>query len=220
MMVLPTIPRNVVKLLDNIFRDFLWKGGKSKIAHKILQNPKKQGGLGLVNLEAKDKALKTTWPQILHQEQEYAHMVYGIMKCKNLKEDIWRCSLEPKDIKPMNISNQFWKDVLTAWSEYNYYLERRIENQIIWYNSKIRIKDKPFFWKDAYDQGLKYVYQLFTNKRLKTKEEVKEEFHISTLRYNSIITAIPKDWKEFFMEQMAITYLPIPPHNYDRSPIH
>ena len=80
MMVLPCIPQYVVKWMENVIRKFLWNGKKAKIAYRILQNPKKEGGLNLINLSNKDKALKATWPKILYQEQEYAQLVYGQMR--------------------------------------------------------------------------------------------------------------------------------------------
>ena len=58
MMVLPAIPRVIEKTIENKIREFLWNGKKAKIAYSILQNPKSQGGLNLVNLSKKDIALK------------------------------------------------------------------------------------------------------------------------------------------------------------------
>ena len=58
MMVLPIIPKHIVKHIDNIVRNYIWNGKKSKIAYNILQNPKKEGGLNLINITKKDKALK------------------------------------------------------------------------------------------------------------------------------------------------------------------
>ena len=45
MMVLPQIPKNVIKRVDNEIRRFLWNGKKAKIAYPILQNSKSEGGL-------------------------------------------------------------------------------------------------------------------------------------------------------------------------------
>ena len=53
MMVLPLISTKICKNIDNLIRNFLWSGKKSKIAYNILQNPKSQGGLNLVNLQKK-----------------------------------------------------------------------------------------------------------------------------------------------------------------------
>ena len=155
MMVLPIIPINIVKQVDNLIREFIWNGKKSKIAYKILQQSKQQGGLNLVNLVRKDKALKATWPKILSQERKYATLVYSIMRCSSLEENIWRCSIAPEDVVNIRIKNQFWRDTLKSWCEYNFFYEVRIENQLIWYNSRIRVKEKPFFWGDSYKHGLK-----------------------------------------------------------------
>ena len=155
MMVLPIIPKDIIKSTDNIIRNFLWNGKKSKIAYNILQNPKAEGGLNLVNLRNKDIALKATWPQILVKEEEYSKLVYNTIGCSPLGEDIWRCSLYEWDVKTLNIANPFWEDVLYSWNTYNSHHERRIENQLIWYNSNIRIQNKPVLWKDIQLQRTK-----------------------------------------------------------------
>ena len=217
MMVLPTIPDKIVKNVDNMIREFLWEGKKAKIAYKILQNPKKEGGLNLVNLRNKDKALKTSWPKILKQEEQYATMVYKTLKVSSLREDVWRASLNQKDAKMMNIGNNFWKNVLDNWCEINYYWNRRIDNQLIWLNSQIRIRDKVILWSDVQKRGLKYVYQLFKEGRYKTENEMWSEFGLSSLRYNSLKVSLPRDWRDFFLVNSQKDFLPVSPHNYDLS---
>ena len=217
MMVLPSIPKNIVKNVDNLIRDYLWKGKKSKIAYNILQLPKKEGGLNLVNLEHKDIALKATWPQILKTEEDYAKIVYNIMRCEEMGEDIWRCHLAPEDVDNLKISSQFWVDVLKSWTRYGTFFQVRIENQYIWYNSKIRIRNKPFWWKDVYKRGLKFIYQLFSHERFKTEQQVWREFGLTKMRYNSLKSALPKYIKDFFLSTSLTAFCPLPPHNYDRS---
>ena len=217
MMVLPLIPKKIEKNLNNIIREFIWNGKKSKIAYEILQNPKKEGGLGLVNLRNRDIALKATWPQILNKEQQYASMVYRMMGVECLQEDIWRVRLLPEDIKFLKIENVFWKDVLESWTNYNYSHNFRIENQLLWYNSNIRIGGKPILWKNNLEKGLKYIYQLFKNGSFKSGKETKEQYGLSELKYNSLKVAIPIEWKTFFMENSRCTYFPLPPHSYDQA---
>ena len=216
MMVLPAIPPNILKGFDNIIREFLWNNKKSKVAYDILQLPKKEGGLGLVNLRTKEKTLKATWPAILKKEEDYAQMVYDIMKANSLKEDIWRCTLCVEDVAVKKIHNQFWEDVLRSWSEFNFHHDWRIENQMIWMNSYLRIKNKPFMWSDTYSRGLKYVHQLYHNMVFKTEQQVWTEFGLTKLRYNSLKLIIPLQWKTFFTTNPKSVYFPIPPHTYDR----
>ena len=215
MMVLPIIPEHYVKKINNLIREYIWSNKKSKIAYGILQNKKEEGGLGLVNIKNKDKALKATWPQILSKEKEYAKIVYKQLRVSTLGDDIWRCSLKVEDVQRLKISNSFWKDVLLSWSEFNYYKDVRLENQYIWYNSRIRIKDTPIMWGDALNRGLKFVYQLFSKQKYKTHEEIFQEFGLSIMRYNSLKAAIPVDIKEFFLTTPMSVFTPSPPHTYD-----
>ena len=215
MMVLPMTPKNIIKNVENNIRDFIWNGKKSKIAYGILQNPKKEGGLNLVDLRRKEISLKATWPQILRQEKEYAHIVYSFMRVHVLGENIWRCNIQPEDIGHVHINNTFWEQVLECWSVFNSTKEIRIENQIIWYNSKIRVGGRPFLWSDICKKRLLYIHQLFENKDFKTEQQVLQEFNLNTIRYNSIKMAIPKEWKTFFTTVSRQVYSPIPPHTYD-----
>ena len=114
MMVLPCIPRKTVSTINNIIRDFIWDGKKSKIALNILQNTKKCGGLNLVDFPKKDIALKATWPKILYGEEEYAKLVYYCMGCEVIEHDIWNCRILPEDVKHLGIKNEFWEDVLKS----------------------------------------------------------------------------------------------------------
>ena len=217
MMVLPAMPRNIEKCIDNIIREFIWNGKKAKIAYRILQNPKKQGGLNLVNLRHKDTALKATWPQILSQEDDYSSLVYKILRCTTLGENIWRCRICPTDVKQLKIKNQFWEDVVIAWCQYNYYKNYRIDNQILWYNSNIKISGNIFYWKDAQQKGLMYIHQLFEQQRYISYQEMENKFGISKLRYNSLKAAIPKDIRDYFLENSLAQIFPLSPSNYDTA---
>ena len=215
MMVLPIISTKVIKQMENIIRDYLWQGKKAKIAYRILQLPKDQGGLNLVDLKRKDMALKSSWPKILADKHQYSRVVYSLMRCSALGADIWRCSIAPEDISVLPCQDEFWSDVLLSWSQYNYFYEKSIENQFLWYNSAIQFKGKPFFWKDAYDRGLRFVHQLFEEGGYKSLVKIQEEFGISVLRYNSLKAAVPREWRNFFTLTPLSTFCPLIPSNYD-----
>ena len=215
MMVLPLMPKDIVKNLENVIREFIWDGKKAKIAYAVLQNDKNSGGLGLVNFRSKEVALKSSWPYILSTKLEYSDIVYTQIRCQELKSDIWRCNLHQDDIRTMKITNSFWRDVLLCWSEVNSFYGKKVENQIIWYNSQIRVGGKPIFWRDSYRAGLKFVYQLFEEGNFKSYEQLQNEFGLSQMRINSIKSALPKDWVTFFVENPVCTFFPLPPHNYD-----
>ena len=143
MYVLPTIPLGIVKQMENMVNTFLWKG-RPKISMEILQASKESGGMRLMNLNKKDKAVKLSWINLLKNDSDLAKIVYSYLQ-PNLKEDIWRCNLSENDVKYLNIKSNFWKSVLQAWCEFNY--ENVTENpqhQILWYNSHIRVNGELF----------------------------------------------------------------------------
>ena len=213
MMVLPFLPENIMRNVDNEIRRYLWKGKTARIAYNILRNPKDLGGMKLVNLKCKDKALKATWPQILYREENYAQIVYFDI-APGIKELIWMISIRPEHVKILGIKNRFWEDVLISWSEFNYWYKHTVENQILWYNSRVLVQGVPFFWKECYRRGLVFIYQLFQNGSFKPFDLLLNQYGLTTLQVNTLLVSIPGEWKEFFCVNSSGIYLPLPPHNY------
>ena len=62
----------------------------------------------------------------------------------------------------------FWWDVLYAWSIYNYVHEPKsgeILTQHLWYNSRIRVANKPIPLVNAFKDGLQYLVQLVDSEK-------------------------------------------------------
>ena len=70
-------------------------------------------------------------------------------------------------------------------------------------------------WNDVHKRGLLYVHQLFENKQYKSEEQVWLQYGLTRLRYNSLKTIIPKEWKEFFQTYDKTQYFPLQPHVLD-----
>ena len=151
---------------------------------------KYEGGIGLCNLKVKGKSLKTTWVKILAKEEKLSNICYENF-CPYLTEAIWSCNLHPKDVKYV-CQDPFWMDVLSAWSEYKQKADEISEpqDQIIWYNSSIRVQNKPFVWR----KGLMDIDQLFERGFFLSNESAKERFGITIMEYNALKSAIPQDW--------------------------
>ena len=113
MLVLPTMTEKMFRIIQAEIVSYIWGTKRPKIALKILQSSRKQGGLQLVDLRKKDKALKVSWVTILEQEEMYASMVYPMIE-PNIRELIWSCTLDKEDVKFLDIKNNFWNDVLLA----------------------------------------------------------------------------------------------------------
>ena len=214
MMVLPNMPDNIIKVIENEIRKYLWGGKKAKIAYQMLQNSVETGGLNLVNFRNKECALKATWPQILYKEKDYAQMIYGIIG-KGVGEWIWRANLSIQHVESIGIEDDFWKDTLKAWCRFNFNHRSFQQNQILWMNSNVLIQNKPVIWHNAMNAGLMYVYQLFEDGEMKTSRQLMEEFKLNIMQCNSLVTCISKRWKEIMCEQSKHAFLPLIPHNYD-----
>ena len=210
MMVLPEIPKKVVDKMEQIMSDYLWDKKRAKISMRKLQTSKQIGGANLVNLKYRDKSLKITWLQILLTDQNYARMVNNMI-CKNLQVDIWRCSLAKCHSYILGIKNKFWQNIVEIWCEYNAFREQRVENQIIWANSGILVNKEPIIWSIQIKKGLKYVYQLFENAEWISSERALKLYDMSIMQLNTLKSAVPKQWVQYFKEHDKKQYMPPPP---------
>ena len=68
MTVLPNMSEKMLTTLDTYFNEFIWGGKRPKIPLKVLKRSKNEGGAALVDLRARQSAIKTTWIQILQQK--------------------------------------------------------------------------------------------------------------------------------------------------------
>ena len=200
MSVLPRIPKETVNRIHKSIEQFIWNNKRPKIQLKTLQSNKKEGGLGLVNLETKDNALKTKWIKIINTDSLI--LEFATRKLSSiLKNDIWKCNLTEQDIVLL-FEDSFWRDVLIAWSKLNFTKVKdcqginEISNQFIWYNSLITSNYKPLLFTKIYKNGLESLGQLCNIEGgLLPREDACKMFEISAMQYNIIISAIPKQWK-------------------------
>ena len=65
------IPKHIIQKLIDIQEKFLWKNGKPKIKHSTLIADYKDGGLKVVDIDSKFRALKLTWLKRLCDDNEH-----------------------------------------------------------------------------------------------------------------------------------------------------
>ena len=191
MYVLPAIPNEYVQKFEKLFEKFIWNSNKPKIALSVLKVGKEKGGLGLVDLVAKDKAIKTSWVKVISEDMEIANLAYNELNC-GMHQLLWSCNLKKKDVHHIkNAKDSFWHDVLQAWCEYKF--EPNLQgDQVIWYNSNIRIEDKPIFYQKCAQEGLIWVSQLYEKGQLISWKKAYTEYGLDIMQFNSIICAVPK----------------------------
>ena len=102
--VLPTINEDIAKELTKIIRNFLWKDKTVRINMQILNMPKDQGCLKVVNFTKKNQALNVGWIKVCDNNQEIRSLAeydFG-QEIGQLK---WESNLRQKDIKNMFIKS-------------------------------------------------------------------------------------------------------------------
>ena len=197
--VTPLIQEGYFQQIQDIIWKFIWKNKRAKINFDTLSASKDQGGLRLVDLKAKHKALIAQWFVIIHKDQQFLLRDFEDSLKHMVQVDILRFNIRRKDIDVCIKNDSFWHSVYGAWCEYNFHTPTTYESvnaQIIWCNSHIRIQGEPFINLQAYRLGIKTIEDLTKNNVFLTWEEFNNKAPgcMTWLGYRNILASIPKQW--------------------------
>jgi hypothetical protein len=196
--------KETLKDINQMFFKFINKGGSEKIKRKILIGDYSTGGYRMTDLASYIKAIKIRWmerfikiPGIWKKEMENI--------CQIDLQLLSRCNIKYKDIPFINKKYGMWDEILKEWCEENYQEVNNIDEimqQCIWFNSHIKIQKKVVLWKKWEKHGIKWIADLLEedndgNLSFLSREEMEEcyDIKISHMDYNSILSAIPREWK-------------------------
>jgi hypothetical protein len=192
-----------IKEINKLFFDFLNSGGSEKIKRKVLIGGYGTGGYKMIDLESYIKAIKITWIHKLLTidglwreplENNYIDLKY-----------LTRCNIKYQDL-PDNIKrNKMWNEIWQYWCQENYKKPKTIEeilNNSLWMNSNIKIGGKVAHWKTWAEADIKWISDLIevdneSNMTIMPYNDIKDLGidKINFMQYNSIVSAIPKEWK-------------------------
>ena len=201
--VLRDINPVLIKKVDNAVSRFLWKGKRAKIAKSTLIRSKECGGIRLFSLENKQKAIKANWIERLKIDTFFRNIFFKhiIIPDKSWFHSI---NLHQNDSRNYYVFDSFWSEAFTHWCEITFTAPQTFQEilcQPLWYNSNIRINDKPIYFPKLADQGIICMADLYkpnnnSNECLYSLEELREIFNVNIpwLTYLSIKKAIPKIW--------------------------
>ena len=151
------------------------------------------------------KSLKCSWLKRLFDNNNqgqwktfYLHEIdqYG----GNLLFD---CNLNEKSVLSMFPDNNFLQEILIAWVKITNDKHKDLKNigkQIIWNNKHIQIRNNTLIYKTWLDKGIRNIEHIY-DYRLKEFyrfQQIIELYSISPndyLKYNQLISSIPKEWK-------------------------
>ena len=201
MMTMTNLSDKQLKLVEKVFREYLWSGKKAKLSLETLQKSKKDGGLRLVNLRAKQDATKISWIFRLDDDPFLAKCAWTELKCGCINSLIWKCNLSKIDCVKCLDDKNFWVQILKAWCKINF--ERpantiQVRDSILWYNSLIKIGDRPVIWEHWISKDILCVSDLLNGCSWKSAHEL----NVGWLEYESLKAAIPDDWKKMILENV------------------
>ena len=125
-----------------------------------------QGGLKMIDIVSFNKALKTAWIQkYLDESNKEKWKLFLDAELENFGGPVVLNNLNKTDTK--NISKSFapfFEEIIEIWAELNY--QEQITSvdsflsQDLWYNSLIRIMNKPIYNIIWHQQGVPQVNQI------------------------------------------------------------
>lgn len=208
--VLPLLSSYLITQINQMWSRFLWNGKRPKIAWSILTSPKLHGGLGLADLVKRDASLKIQWVQRAYQDSTIAVLADYLLK-NSIGLLIWECNLQSKHISMLFPKCGFWFDVLKTWCEFNYNSMVNFDSvldQIIWFNSKILVRNKPIFNLQMFCAGIVRVSDLVHEDYtfLSVLEFTSKFPGINYIEYMGIVQAFPIEWRRWFRARSGPDY--------------
>ena len=190
----------VLKKINKIFFNFLWSGKGDKIKRNVVINDIAEGGIKMIDIFSFNKSLKATWiKKYLDINNRDNWKTFIDLELQQYGGDVLlRGNLNKKDISGLTaISCPFVKEILEIWSEVFFEAKVSSEDHLLslplWYNSLIRIGNRPVFYKDWYAKGVTKVEHLWDNSTsflTWTDFQNKYNLKIRFLDYFGIVSAI------------------------------
>ena len=111
------IGKHIVQKLIDIQENFLWKNGKPKIKHSTLIADYKDGGLKVVDIDSKFRALKLTWLKRLCDDNEHPWKIIPLPKGDLLFHRNF--STDETTLNKMRGIPKFIVEILKIWENFS-----------------------------------------------------------------------------------------------------
>ena len=165
---------------------------------ETLMKWRNQGGMGLVDLHAKQHAIKIKWIFTIQKDIFLEESLYATLS-PQLTETIWNCNLHVSDVSKI-FDASMWRGMLESWCTLNYHsplTRQEILKQVIWYNSNLQVDRKLFLFTKWYELGIVTIEHLLDNNgELYSLARFRDKYSLSWLDYVCITKCLPDHWKE------------------------
>ena len=195
------IPDALLHSIDKLLIDYLWDGKTAKVKRTTVIGSIEDGGLNMVDVFVTHTAAKASWIKRLNSGNSGKWKVTTNWML-NLNEKLLFCNPDKTIIT--NGKTLFHQQIIKAWQETNSTNPKdsiTILSQRLIMNQHIKISDKMINF-DLFDnmENIKTTIKdiMTVNGKFKTRENVNRLLNenIDDMKFNSIKTAIPTEWKK------------------------
>uniref|UniRef100_A0A671TR16 Reverse transcriptase domain-containing protein n=1 Tax=Sparus aurata TaxID=8175 RepID=A0A671TR16_SPAAU len=161
------VPERVLKDVDKLVSEFLWEGKGVRIAREVMENEYEDGGLKLINLEKKKKALRVKMmTRYLRNRGDHTWKVFlkeAIDKCGGCGESGVFMKLKKGMLEGVS---DFYKEMLGSWGEfvecvqYECKSANQVWEQPVFLNPKIRWEGETVYNRLMWRAGFRKVRDL------------------------------------------------------------
>ena len=194
LIALPTPSSKLFKKINKMLYDFLWDGKPDKIKRHTAKLSLENGGLGMIDIELFDKAMKLTWLRRLINSNStwktVIHKIYPDLSYINQFGDWYIYNLSK------NVNNPFWKNVLMYFSQFNSKFKissiEELKATCFQLNNTFKIGNSPIDNAILKSVNIYYVNQLMNDNDFLSHEEFEQKFEVQIdyLTYYSIIRCL------------------------------
>ena len=196
--------------LNEIQKDFIWRGRKTKINHTSPIGDYSEGGMKDIGIKAKLESLRIQWVKRLTNNNFHSWKIIPNVLLEDVGGvSLFHSNLALSDACKLQIDNypEFYKSVVHLWikiSATDPQSEHDILLQTLWNNKYILIKRKPIFFLEFYQKGINTINDLIDDERgFYTWNRIKEKYELDKglyTKYAGLLKALPANWRKFLKE--------------------
>lgn len=198
-------PQRVFTEFKKTVTDFLWNGGRSKIAYDVLIQDIGDGGLKLQDLETRVKTIHLNWIKHIWKDPQ-SIIAMALEQATGITDSTLMTLGKVNLVYLLHERQVFLKQILKTWATHHINdpeEEAEIKKEILWYNSFILVNKKTIFWPQWDAAGIRVVNDLLhpTEPRFLSHQEIHQTYgcNASFLEILQLRSSLP------FLEKEAHT---------------
>ena len=205
--------------ISKMIHGFLWDGrSRGRISMYTLSRNKDEGGLRLVDIKAKQDALKI---QSIFNSGDLLNNAYHELGTTALNSLLWKCNLSKKDSERRFGKNEYWAQVLSAWCKINHKdpdSKNDILEELLWLNSHIVQGGNVLYWPRWISRQVLTVGDITQDGQLLQWDTFRERFpNLNWLEYQILCKSIPGSR---LCKLQGNVFGPTLPKLYDKFSLH